>query len=142
MYGSLDVSTSALVAQRTRLDVISGNLANIYTTRRLDGTEGPYKRKYVTFEAGATDGGRGRSSGPGVHVSTIEEDTSPGRLVFDPKHPDAIRSGPRAGYVEYPNVNMAVEMVDAMEASRAYEANIAVMDATKSLIASSLKILA
>jgi flagellar basal-body rod protein FlgC len=144
MFGSLDISTSALVAQRTRLNVIAGNLANMYSTRRLDGEPGPYCRHYVTFASGnpATGTGGLSEAGPGVHVDNIEEDPSEGRFVFDPSHPDAIRQGPRAGWVEYPNVDVAVEMVDAIEATRAYEANITVMNATKKMISSSMRLLA
>lgn len=140
MFGSLDISTSALVAQRTRLDVIAGNIANADSTRRLDGQPGPYKRRYVTFAPGRTDAGE--DGAPGVHVASVGEDRSPGRLRYDPGHPDAIRSGPRAGYVEYPNVDMAVEMIDAIEAARAYEANITAIDVTKKMITSSLRLLA
>ncbi len=139
MFGSLDISTSALVAQRTRMDVIAGNIANAQTTRQVDGRPVPYKRRYVTFAPGApaADG----STGPGVHVASINDDRAT-RLVYDPGHPDAIKSGPSAGYVAYPNVDMATEMVDAIEAARAYEANITAMDVTKNMINSSLRLLA
>jgi flagellar basal-body rod protein FlgC len=136
MFGSMDISTSALVAQRTRMDVIAGNLANMYSLRRLDGEPGPYRRRFVTFAAGDEGGG------PGVRVSSVEEDASPGRLVHDPMHPLAIRSGANAGFVEYPNVDVGVEMVDAIEAARAYEANITVLDVTKSMLSSTLRLLA
>ncbi|HOW17630.1 MAG TPA: flagellar basal body rod protein FlgC [Phycisphaerae bacterium] len=140
MFGSLDISTSALVAQRTRMDVIAGNIANAYSTQRLDGQPGPYKRRFAVFAAGNPAGAS--PSAPGVHVEAVEEDPAPGRLVYDPQHPDAIRTGPRAGYVEYPNVDLATEMVDAIEAARAYEANITAMDVTKSMISASLRLLA
>ncbi len=136
MFGSLDISTSALVAQRIRMDTIAGNIANAQATRRDDGQPGPFKRRIAVFETGD---GRGR---PGVHVSRIMEDPSVGQRVYQPEHPHAIRSGPYAGYVEYPNVNEATEMVNAMLASRAYEANITAMDATKGMIAATLRILA
>jgi len=136
MFGSLDISTSALVAQRIRMDTIAGNIANSEATRRADGRPGPYKRRFVVFETGD---GRG---GPGVHVSRIEEDPSAGERFYQPDHPDAIKSGPRAGYVECPNVDPVTEMANAMLASRAYEANITAMDATKSMLAASLRILA
>ncbi len=142
MLGWLDISTSALVAQRTRMDVIAGNIANAHSTRRLDGQPGPYRRRYVTFAPGNPAAGGAGQAAPGVHVASIEEDQAVGRLVYDPQHPDVIRSGPRAGYVEYPNVDMATEMVDAIEAARAYEANITAMDVTKSMISSSLRLLA
>lgn len=135
MFGSLDISTSALVAQRIRMDTIAGNVANAQATRRADGEPGPYRRRVAVFEPVAARGG------PGVRVAEIQEDPSPGRMHFDPGHPDAIRSGPQAGYVEYPNVDLATEMVDAMLASRAYEANIAAIDVTKNMISSSLRLL-
>lgn len=143
MFGSLDISTSALVAQRTRMDVIAGNVANAFTTRRLDGQPGAYRRHFVTFEPGnpgATS--RDGRAAPGVHVAAVEEDASPLPLRYEPGHPDAIKSGPQKGYVAYPNVNLSVEMVDAIEAARAYEANLTALNVTKSMINASLRILA
>ncbi len=135
MFGALDVSTSALVAQRVRMDTIAGNVANADATRRSDGEPGPFKRRIALF---ATGDGHG---GPGVHVSKVIEDPSQGDLVFQPEHPDAIRTGPRAGYVEYPNVDPSIEMVNAMLASRAYEANVAAIDVTKTMMSSTLRLL-
>jgi flagellar basal-body rod protein FlgC len=136
MFGSLDISTSALTAQRTRLDTIAGNMANAHATRRADGEPGPFKRRIAVFQAGNGQGGAG------VHVKEIVEDPAKGRLVFQPWHPDAIKAGEKKGYVEYPNVDVSTEMVDAMLASRAYEANIAAMEVTKSMLSSSLRLLA
>ncbi|MBI4578514.1 MAG: flagellar basal body rod protein FlgC [Planctomycetes bacterium] len=136
MFGSLDISTSALVAQRARLDTIAGNIANAYTTRRADGQAGPYQRRFVVVSPGDGKGG------PGAHVERVMQDPSPGRMLFEPDHPDAIGSGRWKGYVEYPNVEPITEMTNAMMASRAYEANIAAMDVTKRMIASSLRLLA
>jgi len=136
MFGSLDISTSGLVAQRIRMDVIQGNIANAQATQRADGRPGPYKRRIALF---ATGDGHG---GPGVHVAQVVEDPSRGPLVYDPDHPHAIRSGPEAGYVEYPNVDYVTEMVNAMMASRAYEANITAMEATKDMISSTLRLIA
>jgi flagellar basal-body rod protein FlgC len=135
MFGSLDISTSGLVAQRTRLDTIAGNIANAQATARADGQPGPYKRRFAVFAAGDGKGGRG------VHVSEVQEDPAPGRLVYDPTHPHAIKSGANAGCVEYPNVDASTEMVDAMLAARAYEANLAAIDVTKSMISSTMRIL-
>jgi len=118
------------------LDTIAGNIANAQATRRSDGEPGPYRRRMVLFEAGD---GRG---GPGVHVSEISEDPSRGERVFMPDHPHAIQSGPEKGYVEFPNVDLGTEMVNAMLASRAYEANIAAMDVTKSMMSATLRLLA
>lgn len=139
MFGSLEVSTSALVAQRVRIDTIAGNIANAFTTADADGRAVPYRRRVVLFESGNPSAGRGA---PGVHVSKIVEDPSPPRLVHEPNHPHAIKSGPQAGYVRYPNVDPAVEMINAIEAARAYEANVTVMDITKTLAAAALRMLA
>lgn len=135
MFGSLDVSTSALVAQRIRLDTIAGNIANAQATRRADGRPGPYLRRVAVFETGD---GRG---GAGVHVSRIVEEPGVER-IYEPEHPHAIRSGPFKGYVEYPRIDLPTEMVNAMLASRAYEANVTAMEATKGMITASLRILA
>jgi flagellar basal-body rod protein FlgC len=145
VFGALDISTSALVAQRTRMDVIAGNLANLYTTRRLDGQPGPYRRRFVTFTPGTPSNmtsAREMTAGTGVRVASIEEDQAPGRMVKEPGHPDAIKSGPRAGWVEYPNVDPPTEMIDAIEAARAYEANVTALDVTKTMISTSLRLLA
>ena len=136
MFGTLDISTSALVAQRVRLDTIAGNVANAYSTRRADGQPGPYQRRFAVFAAGDGKGGAG------VHVEKVAQDPSPGRKVYEPDHPDAVREGRWKGYVEYPNVEPITEMTNAMMASRAYEANVSVMDVTKRMIASSLRLLA
>jgi flagellar basal-body rod protein FlgC len=136
MFGTLDISTSALVAQRTRMDTIAGNIANAYSTRRADGQAGPYQRRFAVFAAGDGKGGAG------VHVEKVMQDRSAGRMVYEPDHPDAMTTGKWKGYVEYPNVEPITEMTNAMLASRAYEANVATIDVTKRMIASSLQILA
>ncbi len=135
MFGILDTSTSALVAQRIRLDTIAGNLANAQTTRNAKG-QGPYQRRFAVFQAGNGKGG------PGVHVAKVMTDKSQGRMVYEPDHPDAIKSGKWKGYVEFPNVEPITEMTNAMLASRAYEANVSVIDVTKRMIAGSMRILA
>ena len=88
------------------------------------------------FVPGQLDNGAGR----GVRVVEIEKDTSPPRLVYDPTHPDAIKAGPKAGYVEMPNVNIVTEMVDLIAASRAYEANAAIVNGSKSMFLKALEI--
>jgi flagellar basal-body rod protein FlgC len=136
MFGSLDISTSGLVAQRIRMDTIAGNIANAQATRREDGVPGPFKRRMALFSTGDGKGG------PGVHVEKVVEDPSRGEMVYQPSHPDAIQSGPNRGYVEYPNVDYPTEMVNAMMASRAYEANVTTMQATKDMISSTMRLLA
>jgi flagellar basal-body rod protein FlgC len=135
MIGALDISSSALVAQRTRLNVIAGNIANAFTTAREDGTIQPYRRRVVTFAPGESAG-----EGPGVHVAEIQEDPSEFQRRYDPGHPHALKTGPWAGWVQYPNVNLTMEYVDAMEAARAYEANVAVMNVTKTMIQQSIQL--
>jgi flagellar basal-body rod protein FlgC len=133
MFGALDISTSGLVAQRVQLDTIAGNIANAQTTRRTDGRPGPFMRRVALLSAG--DG----SGGMGVHVQGVVEDTQgQPRLVKDPGHPDA----DQRGIVAYPNVDLATEMVNGMVAVRAYEANVTAMEATKTVIASTLRLLA
>jgi flagellar basal-body rod protein FlgC len=136
MFSALDVSTSALVAQRTRLNAISANLANISTTRNEAGRPEAYAPRYVTFQTDKslqTTGG-----GQGVKVATVEESREPPLLKYEPGHPDANASG----YVAYPNVDMTMEFVDALEATRAYEANIGVIEVSKDMTARTLQILA
>jgi flagellar basal-body rod protein FlgC len=135
MFDALDISSSGLTAQRIRLDTIAQNVANMNTTRGADGKADPYRRRFAVFAPGQP----GNSNAPGVHVQSIHiDDKSKFRLVMDPDNPDA---GPD-GYVRYPNVDMAIEMVNALEASRAYEANVTTMDVTKSMITASLRLLA
>lgn len=137
MIRALDISSSALVAQRTRLNIIAGNMANAFTTHQEDGRIVPYRRRVVTFEPDQADG-----EGPGVHVAEILEDPSKFELRYDPGHRDAIQEGPNKGYVQYPNVNLTMEYVDALEASRAYEANVAVMNVGKAMVQQAIQLFA
>jgi flagellar basal-body rod protein FlgC len=136
MIGALDISGSALVAQRTRLDVIAGNIANAFTTVRDDGQPGPFRRRVVSFAPQRPDGGAG------VRVDDVREDAAPPRLRWDPGHPQALKAGPQAGYVQYPNVDITMEYVDALEATRAYEANVAMMNATRNMLQQAIQLFA
>jgi flagellar basal-body rod protein FlgC len=129
---ALDISSSALTAQRIRLDVIAGNIANSEVTRQDDGTKVPYRRRFVTFMSGNPKGG------PGVQVEQVREDPSTFRLEYDPEHPDA---GPN-GYVQLPNVSITMEYIDAMTATRAYEANAAMMNVSRGMIQQAIRLLA
>lgn len=136
MFQALDVSTSALVAQRARLNAISSNLANMSTTRNERGEAEAYTPRYVTFETNeevATTGG-----GVGVRVGSVEYADVEPQMKYEPGHPDADENG----YVAYPNIDMTSEFVDALEATRAYEANIGVIEITKDLGQRTLQILA
>jgi len=139
MFGSLEISTSALTAYRTKLDVIAGNIAMKDVTRDEFGNANPYRRRVALFAPGNPAAGSGKA---GVHVQSIQEDPSPFRLRYDPGHVDAIKSGEQKGYVRMSNVDYHDEMVNAMMASRAYEANVTVMEMTKRMAAATLSLVA
>ncbi len=148
IFTSINTAASGLTAQRLRLDVIANNIANVNTTRTTEG--GPFRRSRVIFRPRVSqpywrspflpeylDNGVGK----GVRVIKIEKDTdAKNKLVYDPTHPDAILSGPKKGYVEFPNVNTVNEMVDMIAATRAYEANVAMINGSKSMFLKALEI--
>jgi flagellar basal-body rod protein FlgC len=134
MFDILDMGASALTAQRTRMDTVAGNIANINTLRDANGKSNPYRRRFVLFAPGQAD----NPAKPGVHVKSIQTDPSPFPKRYDPGNPDADKDG----YVSYPNIDLSVEFVNALEASRAYEANVTMMDTAKSMFNSSLRLLA
>lgn len=166
LFDSMKINTSALNLERTKLDVISSNIANINTTRTEEG--GPYLNKTVTFEENiknatpftngramqenrnnfmrTTNSGHqlatnrvGNLSGIktfGVRTTGIVEDEENLKLQYDPNHPDADEDG----YVTYPNVDMADEMIALMNTIRSYEANVTAMDASKSMLKKALEI--
>jgi flagellar basal-body rod protein FlgC len=136
MINALDISTSALVAQRVRLNAISSNLANMATTRNEHGELDPYAARYAVFEADNSVETRG--GGVGVQVAGVEIVDRPPLMKYQPGHPDANTDG----YVAYPNIDMTTEFVDALEATRAYEANIGVIEVTKDIARQTLRILA
>ncbi|TCK75072.1 flagellar basal body rod protein FlgC [Acidipila rosea] len=160
LFGVLEVSGSALKAERIRAEVVAANMANAETTRTADGT--PYRRQHVVFqaEAAAQPGFASHMLGPvgslspelmgpgsanvadggavgGVEVSAVVADQGPPLRRYDPQHPDADKNG----YVNYPDINPLTEMVDLMGATRAYGLNSSAIQATKSMITSSLDIL-
>ena len=140
MISALDISTSALVAQRVRLNAISGNIANISTLQDEDGNAKPYQPRYTVFETDENliaDGGA-----PGVKVASVEVDEKEPQYRHQPDHPLAIKEGKWKGYVAYPNINLNEQFVDALEATRSYEANIGVMEISKNIGRQSLSILA
>lgn len=133
---SLDISASALTAQRVRMNVISENLANADTTRTEEG--GPYRRRVVAFgERPVSFSDQLKSAtGGGVMVTGIVEDASDFEYEYDPTNPDANADG----YVAYPNVDETKEIIDLMSATRSYEANVTAMNATKSMAAKAMEI--
>ncbi|MCC6239992.1 MAG: flagellar basal body rod protein FlgC [Phycisphaerales bacterium] len=136
MFESLDIGASGLVAQRQRMETIAQNLANANTTRNARGEISPYRRRFVVFQPA-----RDKSGAAGVRVGRIGLDQSPFRREYRPDHPDAVKQGPDKGYVMMPNIDMATEMVNAIEASRAYEANITMMETSKAMFNASLRLL-
>ncbi|PKG25174.1 flagellar basal body rod protein FlgC [Niallia nealsonii] len=143
IFQGINTTGSALTAQRLRMDVISSNMANADSTRGklVDGEWEPYKRKSVVLQAQesttfASHLNAAKSVGDGVKVSGIVEDETPFELVYDPDNADANEDG----YVEMPNVDPLREMVDLMSASRSYEANITVLNASKSMLMKTLEI--
>lgn len=134
MFGSLDTSTSALVANRTRLEIISSNLANANSVYDSQGRYAPFQRRIPILAAGDPASGRAE----GVHISEIQIDRSPFRKMHDPGSPHADKDG----YVNLPNVYPEIEQINALEATRAYEANITAAEATKQMIQASLRLLA
>lgn len=148
LFTSINIASTGLSAERLRTDVISNNIANASTTRTQEG--GAFKRSMVIVQPAAdanpvfrtpfVPGNLDNGPGAGVKVREIVKDTSEGRFVYDPDHPDAIKSGPHAGYVEYPNVNIVTEMVNMISASRAYEANTTVIEGAKDMFNSALEI--
>ena len=128
LISGIHLTSSALNAEKIRMNVVSENIANAQTTHDVDGQA--YQRKVVSFESVLN------AAGQGVNVSNISTDTTPGETVYNPAHPDANQDG----MVQMPNVNLAMEMVDLMNSSRAYEANLAVVRNAKQLAANALSI--
>jgi flagellar basal-body rod protein FlgC len=135
IFESMEVTGSALTAHRLWMDTISSNLANINTTRTLDG--GPYKRKVPIFAEMLDKTIGGYKDIGGVRVVEVAEDPADPRLMYQPEHPDATDDG----YVAYPNVNLVREMTDMLVAGRAYEANLAVADSAKTMWNGALEII-
>ncbi len=147
LFSSINTASTGLTAQRMRMDVISDNIANATTTRTTEG--GPFRRTRVILRP-RDDAPRFRlpfvpkalehGPGTGVRVVKLEKDKSPLRLVYDPSHPDAYKTGPKKGYVAMPNVNIVKEMVDMISASRSYEANLTMVNSSKAMYKAALSI--
>jgi flagellar basal-body rod protein FlgC len=141
LFDAIDVAGSGLAAERLRMDVTAGNLANAQTTQGANGQ--PYRRREVVLQeaSGQSFGSllASASASPvnGVQVAGIVEDPSDPRRVYDPGHPDADAQG----YVTLPNVNPVTEMVDLISASRSYEANVTAMQTAKQLFSKTLELL-
>lgn len=141
LFGAIDISASGLTANRTRMDVTAENLANAETTRGANGQ--PYQRQEVVLQqiggfGAALAGAMNQSTAAGgVQVSGIVSDPTPDQLVYDPGNPDADSKG----YVKMPNVNSVTEMVDMIDESRSYEANVTAMNTSKDMYQKTLDLL-
>jgi len=139
-FSAMDISSSAMSAERTRMNLISSNLANANSTRSAEG--GPYKRKDAVFTATPLPGAFTNAMNQAnqrlarVDVTGVVEDSSPPRLQYDPTHPDADVKG----YVSLPNVNVIEEMADMISATRTYEANVTAAQAAKSMAMKTLEL--
>ncbi len=152
MYGFLDVSTSGMIAQRVRLEAASANLANQNSLLDSNGKLAPYRRREVMLAPGRADGGSGAESARegggsgrnfGVQIAQIAIDQSdPKPEKYDPTSPYAYQDGPYKGYVATTGINPVVESVNAMEAVRAYEANVTAAESAKQMIAATLRLIA
>ena len=145
MFSNMEISATALTAQRMRMNVTAENLANAETTKGVDGK--PYRRKEVVLQSvpdagtfgsqlSSAMGGAGVAPG-GVKVAAITEDQTNGKLVYDPSNPDADAKG----YVRMPNVDTVTEMTDLIDAQRSYEANVTAMQASKQMFSKTLELL-
>jgi len=157
-----DIAASGMRAQRIKMDTISSNIANVNTTRNAKGEKQVYKKQEVNFKEMAVKKGFGfpkgnvsvefdppeepyliggvtfgdRQIAKGVEVDSITDSVNPTKIIYDPSHPDADKDG----YVELPNVNVVEEMVNMVNASRAYEANVTLAQTTKTMIQSAINI--
>lgn len=130
LFNVFNISGSAMSAQSQRLNAVASNLANADSATSANGT--PYKAKQVVFSATPT----ASQDVSGVKVLKVVEDTSPAKVVYDPKHPLANEKG----YVTMPNVNVTEEMVNMISASRAYQNNVETMNAAKTMLLKTLTI--
>lgn len=129
LFTAMDISASGLRAQRTRMNIISSNIANAQTTRTSEG--GPYKRRDVILKENSFEGQLSS-----VDVERIVTDSTPGRQIYDPGNPDADEKG----YLTMPNVNMMEEMVNMISATRAFEANTIAVKSQKDMALKALSI--
>lgn len=140
IFNSMQINASGLSLERFKLDTISTNIANVNTTRTEDG-EGPYIKQQVLFEENLRQVKSGftgdiTTKSQGVRIAGVEADEENVRLVFEPNHPDANEEG----YVAYPNVDMADEMIDMMTAIRSYDANVTAINTSKDMLKRAMEI--
>ena len=138
MYGALNISTSGMIAQRTRMAVISANIANANTILDSSGNLNPYKKRIVHFAPGDPSAADAGGRNLGVHVSEIARDENAVRWKYEPGSKYANEDG----YVPYPDISPQLEQINAMTAARAYEANVVAAETTKTMMAQALRLIA
>lgn len=141
IFNAMDVAATGMTAQRTRMDIIAQNIANVNTTRDENGDV--YKRQTVVFQQNSNvtfdtvlSNKLESFQARGVKIAAIVEDTTEGAMVYDPSHPDADENG----YVTYPNVNTVTEMTNLIDASRSYEASATAFEAAKAMASKGLEL--
>lgn len=138
MYGSLDISTSGMIAQRMRMAAISANIANSETILDANGQLNPFRKRMAMFSPGNPASSTAAGQALGVHVASIEADDSAIRMRYMPSSPYADENG----YVPYPDISPEIEQINAMQAARSYEANVVAAETTKQMMAQALRLLA
>lgn len=142
MYGSLDISTSGMVAQRVRMAAIAANIAGRESPIDENGNFAPFRERLVMMAPGDPQAATAQGKAMGVHVTQVVESSAELPLKWDPGNPYAEKSGPNTGYVRASNVDLFKQTVDSMDATRSYEANVAAAEATKAMTAAALRLLA
>jgi flagellar basal-body rod protein FlgC len=137
LYGSLEISTSGMIAQRARLEAYTANIANVATFTDAMGRNVPFARREVFVAPGAPGGRFGNGEKLGVRVAAIGRDST-----FQPRYEPSNPLADDSGYVKYPNINPVFEQMNAYDAMRAYEANLAAAEASKAMMAQALRLIA
>jgi flagellar basal-body rod protein FlgC len=137
MYGALEISTSGLIAQRTRLEAITENIVNKDTMVDANGKNNPFQRRVVYFAPGNPAAATLAGKAGGVHVESIQAEGG-----FDIRYEPGSPYADERGYVKVPAINTAFEQLNAYQAQRSYEANIAAAETTKTMMAQALRLIA
>jgi flagellar basal-body rod protein FlgC len=137
MYGALDISTGGMIAQRTRLDSIMANIANRDTILDENGQNNPFQRRVVYFAPGDPSASSPEARQLGVHVAAVESEEG-----FEPRFEPGNPYADQNGYVKYPAINSVFEQMNAFEAQRAYEANLAAAEVSKAMMSQALRLIA
>ena len=138
MYGALDISTSGMIAQRTRMAVVASNIANANSIENDQGEYEPYLRRAAMFSAGDPSSGSSNGRSMGVHIAEIHVDEQ----ALEPRYMPGHKFADEKGYVMVPSIDPTAEMVNGMTAARAYEANVTAAETTKNMMSQALRLLA